>query len=263
MDAWTATNRSRVLWVAGALAGPLVLALTLRPAEPAIGVAPVSLALVVPVVIVAATGRWQLAVGAALSGTAAFDYLFTEPRGQFAITHVPDLVATVVLLGVGLIVVQVSVWGRRQQATAARTVQDVAALRSVVELMVLGEDADIVLMTAAFWLQDLLGLRDCRFDRSLNPPSPFRIEAGGSVTTGDIRWDAEANGLPGEAVDLPLLADGEPFARFVLQPTPVAPVHPDRLYTAAAVTDLVATWLHLRGASGRGSGDENPNWREQ
>jgi hypothetical protein len=155
-----------------------------------------------------------------------------------------------VLLAVGLVVVQVSAWGRRQRDTAARTVSDVAVLRSMVELMAIGEDEDIVLITASFWLRELLGLRDCRFDRSVRPPSPAIVEPGGAVAMGDLRWNSEALGLPGAAVDLPLRAEGAAFARFVMEPTPAVPVLPDRLFTAAALADLVATWLHLRPGGG-------------
>jgi hypothetical protein len=249
------TTRSTWLWLAGAVGAPLALAAVLRPIEGAVGVATVTLALVVPVVVVAATGRWLPAVGAALAGAAAFDYLFTEPRGSLAITRVADVVATAVLLVVGLVVVRVSAWGRRQRDVADRTVSDVAVLRSMIELMAIGEDDDIVLITASFWLRELLALRDCRFDRSVEPASPATVEPGGAVAIGDLRWNAEADGLPGRAVDLPLRADGVPFARFVMEPTPAVPVLPDRLFTAAALADLVATWLHLRRRDGRPTPD--------
>ena len=138
------------------LPSPWCWRLLLRPVEDVIGVPTVTLVLVVPVVVVAATGRWLPAVAAALAGTAAFDYLYTEPRGSLVIHQVSDLIATVVLLVVGLVVVQVSAWGRRQRDTADRTVSDVAVLRSMVELMAIGEDEDIVLISAAYWLRELL-----------------------------------------------------------------------------------------------------------
>lgn len=239
--------------LAGALAVPLLGALALRPLEGVAGDPTVTLVLVLPVVVVAATGRRLPAVTAALAGTAAFDYLYTEPRGSLGIEQARDAVATAVLLVVGLVVVEVSAWGRRQRDTADRTVGDVAVLRSMIELMALGEDDDIVLITAAYWLRDLLGLRDCRFDRTLAPPSPATVEPGGAVALGDLRWNVEADGLPGDAVDLVLRADGEPFARFVMAPEPGRPVPPDRLFTAAALADLVATWLHLREGNGSAS----------
>src|SRR4051812_4440975 len=106
------------LWLVGAIAAPLALGALLRPIEDAVGVPTVTLALVVPVVVVAATGRWLPAVSAALSAAVVFDYLYTEPRGSLSIAHVSDAIATVVLLAVGLIVVEVSAWGRRQRDTA-------------------------------------------------------------------------------------------------------------------------------------------------
>jgi hypothetical protein len=247
---------ARFGWSAGAVAAPLALAVLLRPLEDGVGVPTVTLALVVPVVVVAATGRRIPAVAAALSGAAAFDYLYIEPRGSLAIHQLRDAIATVVLLAVGLVVVQVSAWGRRQRDTADRTVSDVAVLRSMVELMAIGEDEDIVLITAAYWLRELLDLQDCRYERSLTPRSPATVEPGGDVALGEgLRWSSESLGLPGTAVDLILRAEGEPFARFVMEPTPAAAVLPDRLFTAAALADLVATWLSLRGHRSARTGD--------
>jgi hypothetical protein len=233
-------------WLAGAVVAPLALGGLLRPLEETVGVPTVTLVLVVPVVVVAAFGRRLPAVAAALSGTAAFDYLYVEPRHSLAITQVRDAVATAVLLVVGLVVAQVQLWGRRQQATADRTVTDVSVLRSMVELMAIGEDEDIVLISASYWLRDLFDLQDCRFERPAGPASPAVIGPGGEVAIGDLRWNAERQGLPGPSVDLPLRAGDHVFARFVLEPTPAVPVPPDRLFTAAALADLVATWLDLR-----------------
>jgi hypothetical protein len=234
------------IWTVGAFATPLVLGLVLRPLEEQIGVATVTLILVVPVVVVAAAGRWWPALAATVAAALAFDYLYTEPKGSLAIVGVPDMVATVVLLAVGVIVVVVSRWGRRQVETANRTVNSLVVLRALVELMTLGEDDDVVLMHTAFWLQDLLHLRDCRYDRALDPPSPAALGPGDSVRVGDLDWPVDTAGLPGDAVDLPLMSRGEPFARFVLTPTPGRTLHRDRVFTASAVADLVATWLALR-----------------
>src|SRR6187399_1301861 len=61
-------DSSRYLWLAGGVAAPLLLGAALRPFEEAVGVPTVTLVLVLPVVVVAATGRWLPAVAAALSG---------------------------------------------------------------------------------------------------------------------------------------------------------------------------------------------------
>jgi hypothetical protein len=198
------------------------------------------------VVVVAAAGRWAPALAATVAGALAFDFLYTEPRASLAIHGVQDIVATAVFLAVGVTVVLVARWGRRQVETANRTVNALVVLRSLVELMTLGEDDDIVLMHTAFWLRDLLHLQDCRYDRALDPPSPATLGPGDSVRMGELDWPVDAAGLPGDAVDLPLLRNGEPFARLVLTPTPGRPLHRDRIFTAVAVADLVATWLALR-----------------
>jgi hypothetical protein len=233
-------------WIVAAFAAPLALGLVLRPLEQYVGTATVTLVLVVPVVVVAAAGRRAPALAATVAGALAFDYLYTEPRASLAIFGVQDIVATAVFLAVGMIVVAVSRWGRRQVETANRTVNAIVVLRSLVELMTLGEDDDIVLMHTAFWLRDLLHLRDCRYDVALDPASPATLGPGDSVHMGEFDWPVDTAGLPGDAVDLLLTRQGTPFARFVLIPAPGRTLHRDRIFTAAAVADLVATWLALR-----------------
>jgi hypothetical protein len=242
-------GRSLALWLVAAVGAPLALGAALLPAETALGDPAITLALVVPVVVVAAAGRRIPAAVAAVSGALTFDVLYTAPRGSLRIVDAADLVATVVLLAVGIIVAEVATWGRRQAATANRTVTDISALRSLAELMARGEDEQIVLITAAFWLRDLLHLRDCSFERNLEPASPATVGAGGEVVMGDLRWSAETQGLPGP-LDLLLQADGRTFGRFVMEPTPALPVSPDSLFTAAALADMLGSWLGPRGGGG-------------
>jgi hypothetical protein len=72
------------------------------------------------------------------------------------------------------------------------------------------------------------------------PASPGFIDLGGVVRLGSLRWAAEVQGLPGEAVDLPMHRNGRIVGRFILTPEPGHRVLPDRLMTAAALADLVA-----------------------
>jgi hypothetical protein len=217
----------------------LALAIALRPAEDALGTAAIAQLLVVPVVVIAVSGRRLVTTLAALSAAAAFDVLYIEPRGSFQVNRADEAVMLGSLLLVGLVVAQLSSFAHRQQATAGRTVSDMTVLRSVGELVAHGEDPEEVVMTSAYWLRDMLSLRDCRLSWDVVPPSPAQIDLGGVVRIGELRWSTETQGLPGPTVDLPIHVDGRTAGRFVLVPEPGLPIAPDRLMTAMALADLV------------------------
>ena len=78
------------------------------------------LVLVLWVVAAAATGDRLAAVLAAASGGAWFDFFLTQPYLTFTIDDSEDLEAMVLLVLISLAVTEVALWGRRQQAAAAR-----------------------------------------------------------------------------------------------------------------------------------------------
>ena len=63
------------------------------------------------------------------------------------------------------------------------------------------------------------------------------------VTLGGLRWGAEQTGLPGREVELIVRYRGETLGRFVMTPTPGAPVSSDRLLVASFIADQVGAAL--------------------
>jgi hypothetical protein len=226
-------------WLAAALAVPAGVALALVPAEAVLGNAAVAQLLVVPVVLVAASGRRLAASVAALSAALAFDVIHTEPRGSLVIARSEDLAMAAALLAVGLIVAQVAAFALGQRETAARTMGDMSVVRTIGEMVAAGEGADAVARTAGFWLRDMLSLRDSQVSWDLLSLSPATVEPGGTVRMGELLWSAETQGLPGPTVDVPITVDGATIGRFVLVPEPGVPVLADRLVTACSLADLV------------------------
>jgi hypothetical protein len=247
MTRWQRT----ALWVLVGAAAPAAVAVACVPVEHSLSAASIALVLVVPVVAVALTGRRVVASIAATSAALSFDFIYTEPRRSLAVADVNDVILILTLLGVGLLVAQIASWGIRQRSTADRFTSDVTILRSIAELISIGEDQEIVAMTAAYWLRELLQLRDCRLARPGDPPSPAAITSTGEVVVGSLLWSPQHQGLPGPEVDLPLHHDGVVVGRFILTPNPGVPVMPDRLLTATAVADLVG--------SARSSSADAPN----
>ena len=229
------------LWVVVGLGAPALLAWACTSFESAVSSAGIALILVIPVIAVAVSGRRSAAAAAAVSAAVSFDFFYTEPRRSVAIANVNDVILVVTLLVVGLVVAQISAWGVHQRTTAHRFTNDVAILRSAAELVAIGEDDEIVAMSVAFWLRDLLQLRDCRLASDTDAPSAAQITSTGEVLVGALRWTPEHQGLPGPEIDLLLHRNAAVVGRFVLTPTPGLPVMPDRLLTATALADLIGS----------------------
>src|SRR5664280_420628 len=78
------------------------------------------LILVVFVVGSAAVGVRAVGLAAAVAAAVGFDYFLTAPYYTFNIDKADDLEVTVLLLVVGLIVNEIALWGRHEQARASR-----------------------------------------------------------------------------------------------------------------------------------------------
>lgn len=234
------------LWFVGACVLPAALALALVPFDSRLTPASVAVILVVPVVVAATSARRSAAIAATLSAVLSFDFLFTEPRRSFTIDNADDLVLVGSLLVVGLAVAELAMWGHRQRATANRFVGDVTVLRSIAELIAIGEDRESLAMAGAYWLRELLDLQDCRVATAGDPPSPATITTTGEVVVGELRWSPQHQGLPGPEVDLPLHVEGVEVGRFILRPTPGALIPADRLFTATALADLIGSAVGFR-----------------
>jgi K+-sensing histidine kinase KdpD len=229
------------MWTGVGLVAPMATALLLVPGREWLGNTNAALVLVTVVIAVAASGRRLAAVVAALSAGLAFDFFHTYPFNSLQIDRREDIVSAVLLTVAGLLVAEVATWGRRQRSHAERTVSDVAALRSVAELTSSGEDEQFVLMSAAYWLRQVLTLRDCRYEITTSEPVGPVVREDGVVALGELRWNTERQGLPGPEVFLPVRHAGRLVGRFVLAPEPGLPVAADRLYTAAAIADQIGS----------------------
>lgn len=236
-------RRIGLLWIAAGLVVPVAVAAALIPARDTLGAANIALVLVVVVVAIAASGnRWAASL-AAVTSALSFDFLHTEPYGSFTIAKRDDIVTFVCLLIVGLTVAQIAAWAHHQRRTAERTISDVSILRSIAELTASGEDPEYVVITAAYWLRELLNLRDCRFEYDLSATSRAQLTTSGEIKLGDIFWDTETSGMPDSEIELIVRGKGQPLGRFVLSPTPIEQVTPDRLLTAVALADQVGVCL--------------------
>jgi K+-sensing histidine kinase KdpD len=241
----------RITWLALALAValPLVLAAGMVPFRNDIANANVALILAAAVVLVASLGRRAAAFVAAASAFVWFDFFHTRPYESFRINSGDDLLTACVLLAVGLFVGELAVRNRYHRSSAVESSNDIARIHSVAELVADGEAIDYLVMVVANELRDLLSLRECRFDPHPGTKPTARLERSGAVVIGQLRWGVHSMGFPGSEVELPVVGQGQVLGRYVLVPTPAAPVSFDKRIVAVALADQLGAALAATAAS--------------
>jgi K+-sensing histidine kinase KdpD len=209
-----------------------------------------ALILMIVVVAVAALGGRAAGVITAFAAVASFDFFHTQPYLSLTIDSRDDVETTILLLIAGLIVGTVASWGRRATHRASEARAEINRIHRVAEVAASGADVATVIGTAQDELRSLLTLRVCRFeaipfddDDDLRRP---RLGRNGSLELQPMMRFARSGHragfeLPGEGVDLPVLARGREVGRFVLIPTPGVPATLEERVVAVAIADQVAT----------------------
>ena len=142
--------------------GPIVVASLLVLVRDHMARSNAALVFVVVVVLAAALGgRWTAAIAAVVSAM-SYDFFLTRPYGSLKIDSGEDIVATVLLLAVGLIVGEVVVWAHRGHTQSRRGRDEIARLHRVAEQVAAGGSFDSILASVRAELSELLSLRDCR-----------------------------------------------------------------------------------------------------
>jgi K+-sensing histidine kinase KdpD len=180
------------------------------------------LLLVLWVVAAAATGDRVSGVAAAVSGGAWFDFFLTRPYQTFTINDADDVEATVLLVVISLVVTEVALWGRRQQAAASRRsgylggVVDVAG--SVAEG---GTPRQMVIDVVARQITDVLGADECRFvPEPVRDPRIAILDHEGVLTRNGHAVDVERVGLPSdEYVAVPVRRGSQTVGHFLVTAT--------------------------------------------
>ncbi|GAA2752334.1 DUF4118 domain-containing protein [Kitasatospora cinereorecta] len=203
-----------------AAAAPLLLSLVLLPFRDSIANTNVALLLVVVVVAVAAFGHRLAGAVAAVSAAVWFDFFFTHPYQQLAISKTSDITTAVLLLAVGLAVSQLAARARRFQVVAITDAGYLARIHDTAVLARSSNSALTVVDHVRDELIDLLQLRNCRFEYGSLIGHPPSLQPDGSVLMGSRLWDADVLGLPEEDVELRMFGSGKYIGRFMLEPTP-------------------------------------------
>jgi hypothetical protein len=223
--------------------GPLVLTLVLLPFRSQLPTATVALGLAVLVSLLGAMGTRVTALIAAVSASVCFDVAFTRPYGSLAISHPQDIETTALLLVGGLIVGQLSARNRSNRGRALQTSKDLSHVQAIAEMMAAGAAPDEVVTAVAEELQDLIGLRSCRFDTSFpDRPGP-RIDRNGNVSWGRLWWSFDTLGLPGKEISIDVEHDQRRLGRYVLVAEPGTKVRRNQLLAAVTLADQAGAAL--------------------
>lgn len=192
---WLGRHRPGI--VAAAVVLPLAWCLTAAQFRTSITASTDALVLVVLVVAVAVTGDRIAGLSAAVSGGLWFDYFLTAPFNRFTIDDSNDIEVTVLLVVVGIVVTELGLWGRRQQAQASRRAGYLDGV-VVTSKIVAGQfSLNELGGQVATHLTDLLDVDSCRFvaDGSVPSHAPV-LDIDGEVRANGKKLDVDRNGLP-------------------------------------------------------------------
>jgi K+-sensing histidine kinase KdpD len=243
--------------LAGALLVPLAAAAVLAVFRDQVSDTNSVLVLVVVVVGIAAGGSRWAGVVAALSSVAWFDFFLTTPYLTFTIDDRDDIETAVLLTVVGLVVTEIVLWGRRQQAGASRRE---GYLNGVVEAAGVVADGSLPAKDAVDvigrHIRELLGVEQCVFS-GLPPVARPRLARDGSVRHGSQLIDVDRSGLPTDDVlELPLTRGGTSYGKYVLTAsTRVVWASAEQRRLAVALADQAVSALADDSARGTRSKD--------
>jgi hypothetical protein len=190
-----------------ALTGPPAAATVLSTLRGSFSAADAVLVLVLLVVAVAATGHRLAGVLAALSAGVWFDFFLTQPYHRFTIDDRENVETTVLLLLVGVLVTELSVWGHRQRVAADRQAGYLAGIQDAAGSLADDASPTEVVDQVRGQLTRLLRLRDCRFDygRGVVGGDHPRLLRNGLVEVQGAICDVEHLGLPiSHDIELPV-----------------------------------------------------------
>lgn len=236
----------------GSALGPLVVAAGLSLFRSQIGPATGVLILVLLVVAASATGDRLAGLIASASSGVFFDLFLTQPYGTLAINKPDDVEAFVLLVAVGVVVTELALWGRRQQAGASRSTGYLDGVLSAAETVASGDaDPEQLVRLVRRELTDLFGLDDCRFvDHAVSPRAV--VQPDGSVHRAGRPYDVTKHGLPTDGeIALPVRVGGATVGAFLLvSSTRVRRPRAEQLRVAVLLADQVGGVLSRSQPSG-------------
>lgn len=233
------------LAVLAAITTPLIVTVVLVPWRTSFANTNAALVLVAVIVAVAANGNRLAGVLAAVSAAVWFDFFLTQPYEHFSITRRTDVETTVLLLGIGVAVTELAVWGRRQHTAASRRAGYLSGIHATAKAVAVGDSSPAVIAQVTDQLSRLLRLRSCHFQRGVaGIGDPPRLHHDGRITLRTQVGEIDSQDLPADR-ETELLAESSGYlrGRFLMLPTPGAPPTLEERLIAGALADQVGAAL--------------------
>ena len=242
-------RRSTIVVLAAAL--PLALSGILAALRNEVANAPAALVLVAAIVAAAATGIRAAGFAASVSSALCFDLLLTEPYGRLAINDREDVETTILLMGVGLAVTELALWGRRQQARASRTAGFLDGLATTAQAARAGTESPRHLVDdVAARIAAVLELDSCRFRPGPLPHGLPVLHRDGSMTRVGVPVDVQRDGLPVDSESVIEVGSGAASPGYFVLVAASRTVRPsvDQRRIAALLADQAADAARALGA---------------
>jgi len=237
------SDAARAVGLAVAAFGPILVAAMLTPFRSELASANVVLVFVLVVVAGAAIGTRTSGALTAVIAAMSYDFFFTRPYQSLKINDANDLETTLLLLAIGLIVAEIVAFTRRHRAEAATRGDEIDRLRRIAEQVASGTDAADVLGSVQTELTELLSLVECRWETPPFASTLPHIQRTGAIEGAHRRWVGGNFTLPGLGVEIPVVARGTTFGRFVLIPDLNVGVSIEERIVAVALVDQLGAAL--------------------
>ena len=212
-----------------------------------------ALLMIIPVIAMALLAGAGPAGVAAVSAGTSFGVLLTRPYGEFAIHHGADVVATVTLLGVGLVVGVMAVREQRYASRAALRRDELERLVAFAERSAGTDDPSTLVDDAADHVRSLLHLERCEWQ-----PGTHRGDLPLLLDDGQIMGylqdlPDDRSQLPASGAELLAQTPDTEIGSFLLTPVEGSTTSVEQRRTAAAIANLLALALARTAPAGRGA----------
>src|SRR5689334_20190085 len=157
-------RRRRALVLTLSVVAPVVVCAVSAALRNVVSSTSAALVLVLCVVVAGTSGQRVAALLAAAVGGLSFDYFLTQPYHELAIADPDDVEVTVLLVVIGVIVTEVTLWGFRQQARAARRSGYLdGALKAAENAARRDMPTPVLVRFISAQIAEILGVPSCRF----------------------------------------------------------------------------------------------------
>jgi len=194
-----------------------------------------ALVLATTVAIGARIGGRAAGIASAIMAATAFDFFHTQPYLSLKISDGNDVLATFLLLAVGVVVGGLSARATADRRTVEAYGDQGAMVRRVLRVAIDGNAEDVEMAVRAE-LTELLRLRDCSYTTQVTDLPA--LGPSGTLLDAELRYHAEGFELPRNGFVIPVDGFGHHFGNLVCRPEPEVGLDVTNRRTAVALAEV-------------------------